>query len=78
MESNTTRMGGFCGTCYTEAIERVCAGYTITSHSGNMILAVPPLDPVMAAAVRKAARRYLEDNGQGSAKLHPHNGAMQP
>lgn len=69
-----TRTGGFCGTCYLDAIERLCNGFAIVRPDGTAVTAVPPLDPQMAASVRRAARRLLEDRGQGTAPWHPHNG----
>lgn len=52
-----TCQAGFCRQCYADAITRLCAG----------------LPPVLAAAIRRAAREHLGTHGLGDTARHPHH-----
>lgn len=65
--------GGFCRNCYAEAITRLCNGFTITRSDGSAATAVPPLPAGLAALVRQAARKQLDERSPGSTSRHPHH-----
>jgi len=62
---------GWCKTCYTESIARLCSGFAVVSPGGKAVIALPPLHPDMAYVVRKAARAHLAAHGDGDTSRHP-------
>ena len=70
----TAARGYFCYECYAASIARVCSGYTILKNDRRRpVTVVPPLDAVIAASVRQAAREYIEAHGPGDSARHPHH-----